>query len=136
MLGSDELDREIMNYIKRCYEVYRAGRCVKEPAISASIINEGMRPSPYFTRCPKRRVVLNDGTNDYRYGINCAALKLHGDKSRLSANKVIRYAKAASYVERQIAKFGKAEDVLRRIADTVTSYYVPCWVESGEIRMA
>lgn len=98
--------------------------------------SDGERCECCGTRCPKRRIVLSDGVKDYRYGTNCAAIKVHGNKTRLSADEVIRKAKAVSYVERQIAKFGKAEDVLRRVADTVTSYYVPCWVESGEIRMA
>lgn len=108
-------------------------KCWKVLGIEES---DGERCECCGTRCQKRRIVLSDGVNDYRYGTNCAALKVYGSKAHISVDKVLRKGKAERYVSRQIAKFGKGEEVLRRIADTVTSHYLPCWVDSGEIRMA
>lgn len=88
------------------------------------------------TKCPKRRIVLTDGINDFRYGTQCAAMTLLGAKSKLNADKIIRKAKALSYIDRKIKKFGTDESVLKSIAQNVTSYYVPCWIESGKIVVA
>lgn len=45
MNATSDLDREIIRYIKFCYAAFESGRCLREPAISAQVINEGMRPS-------------------------------------------------------------------------------------------
>lgn len=98
--------------------------------------SDGERCECCGTRCPKRRVVLSNGHAEMRYGVNCAAIAVFGNKERLSVDKITRRAKAARYINKRIEKLGTAPEVLRVIADTVSQHWVPCWVESGQIRMA